>query len=308
MVFTSGADCVSASVCYAVGLPHLPTRAITGTDQFLASTNGGVTWTASTMPASLQQAFDLSCSSATNCVVADSAGHSAVTDDGGTTWTVSALPAAFQPGVGSGSTCTSAGACVLTGSSAGTSAEALYSRNGGATWLPAVVPAGLSRILHVSCATDACVASAVGPGPTTATPTTPIILRSLDDGATWTTSAAVGLSDGLIRDVYCATDLSCTVTGTEVPAAGTFGIGLMAQTTDGGLTWTPVALPTLPSSTAPQVSSSTGRTTVPDTISVDLVSSVSCVAANACVALGSQRQTGQSSPEEVVFTSQLPAT
>jgi photosystem II stability/assembly factor-like uncharacterized protein len=237
-----GLTCVDAGYCWAVG--EDPTGFAPA---IVATTNGGVIWTAQRVPqqpASLQAVFDVSCFSSQECVAAaaTSGGETTsvmlTTTDGGTTWAQHSLPSDGQNGP-THLDCVGPAACYLFGADQPRGANVLdISTDAGSTWTATTAPDGLCSLkqsCHLSGMTflDARDGWMVGyrcPSPGVCTG---IIAATSDAGATWRT---VFTGDGYISGIWCgrvSSSVDCLAVGASK----------VLVSLDGGSTWTPRSAP-----------------------------------------------------------------
>jgi photosystem II stability/assembly factor-like uncharacterized protein len=238
-----------------------------GNAVFLATDDGGESWTALPGPDQLGSSFlflGVSCATGQSCVAvgeAQAAGEGGaqtydvvVTTDGGQSWSDSPLPAGFVPGEVQ---CLASERCIVggfdapSGSAPPSQGAGLYSIDGGSTWTAASVPAGVGPITTVSCSDEVdCVAVTSG---ATSLLTSRVVVTA-DGGQTWTAAAATGLSGDFLQDVSCPTASYCWAAGIQIPAgpggpdptpiALSSVQGTLAMTDDGGQTWQAAQLPT----------------------------------------------------------------
>ena len=190
----------------------------------------------------------LSCVSATTCVAVGAndlqVGKVSLSDDGGMTWRAVALPSG-TPQL-NGVSCASRRFCVAVGDDA-----MLSSDNGGTTWTVSSLANPKTTMTSVGCwRSGLCLATGIASNPTG--PASGVLLRSSDDGRSWT-DAAPSLNPGGLEGVACATPSDCVVVGQS-----------LLQSTDGGVTWVTRNL-------------SGGTQTL---------TSVSCMSTTTCVAVG----------------------
>jgi hypothetical protein len=244
-----------------------PTPAIETTD------DGGVRWRAlePSSPASSNSSGALqsvSCGSSTFCMAVgggigprggQGVGVVFVTTDGGFTWVPRSPPAGM--GGLEGVACVGSDDCVVNGSdpAAVNSLSALTS-DGGYSWTTRSVAVGIGGLQAVSCpASLECVA--VG----TAASTT-YALRTKDGGRSWSAQSMAAAVVSLSA-VSCGSSLDCVAVGFQPVPGQQFSDafeGAVVATSDGGLSWRLVSLPS----------------------GVASLSAVSCATAARCVALG----------------------
>jgi photosystem II stability/assembly factor-like uncharacterized protein len=116
-------------------------------------------------------------------------------------------------------------------------AAAIYSTDGGVTWIRAEVPGGGDVVGALSCA-DASHCMAIdnfdGPDPNTR------VLTSIDGGQTWSADPSSGFVSSLIlTHVSCPTPTDCWLTGSMNPVRNNpaSAQGVILSTTDGGQTF-----------------------------------------------------------------------
>ena len=160
----------------------------------------------------------------------------AVTSNAGATWSPELVPASVLSL--SGIACTSLRNCVVVGQSgtagAGTG-SALFTRDGGLAWSASTVPTEVTGISAVTCVSSTCFAVASTAGG-------PVVLDSTSGGLAWAEVGALPTSWISAGAISCADSHHCWVTAQQ-PIDATHGNGVVAATTDGGTTWTPVTLP-----------------------------------------------------------------
>ncbi len=193
-------DCTSATRCTAVGSP----QGLAASSSFTTS-DGGVTWSGSTTPVTVEIAGGLNTSS-------------------------------LQ--------CLSDGTCIVAGFVPGSLGESLavgYSTDGGASWQSASVPTGTYGIPSISCpAANDCLMVSFGGGTGTST-----ILHSTDGGQSWSLVSSSGLPQSQLTGLSCSSSDDCwTSGGTTQPSfpAGDSG-SMLAVSTDQGQTWQQAILP-----------------------------------------------------------------
>jgi photosystem II stability/assembly factor-like uncharacterized protein len=266
-----GISCATITNCVLVGANEVPdgnpTPAIETTD------DGGVTWTAlaPSSPASANSSGALqsvSCGSPTFCMAVGGGigprgglgvGVVFVTTDGGFTWAPRSTPAGM--GGLEGVACVGSGDCVVNGSdpAAVNSLSALTS-DGGYVWTTRSVAVGIGGIEAVTCpAPLECVAVGTNASTTYA-------LRTKDGGRSWSAQSMAAAVVSLSA-VSCGSSSDCVAVGSQPVPGQQFSDafeGAVVATSDGGLSWRVVSLPS----------------------GVASLSAVSCATATRCLALG----------------------
>lgn len=284
--FTSGLTCPATARCLAGGVegapPGNPTAA-GATAVILQSTTAASTWRAVPLPGQVAVVTDLACTGGA-CVGAGYGSPAAPTGgdpvvvvgpEGGP-WTVVDLPAGFTPSDPAGLSCPSTSACVVVGTvatTAGGAAGGLFSTDGGRTWSPASVPAGLAA-LHAASCSDVAHCIAIGREEGTSASGAPGVSEAIttaDGGRTWSVVGTLATQSLRLTAVWCTSPASCRVAGRSAVAAA----GAILRTTDGGGSWTADQLPT---STGPGGSGTPVR--------VQNVASISCAPGGPCTAVG----------------------
>jgi photosystem II stability/assembly factor-like uncharacterized protein len=212
-----GVDCSIAEHCIAV--------ASDGSSMWSAVTvDNGAEWTrGGDLPAGIAGVGNITCSSATTCVLAgytpgtpgSGAGTIAQTSDGGTTWTSGTLP----PGVGllHSVSCGDPETCVAVGTESTTDSDVvksssvvLASHDGGMTWVAEQSAHAISDAFGVWCASDfVCVM--VG---TRWSGSTPLggVSETANGGASWEEPAIRYIATGLTA-VDCPLPTNCVAVG-----------------------------------------------------------------------------------------------
>jgi photosystem II stability/assembly factor-like uncharacterized protein len=237
----SGISCPDDNHCMAVG--SSPTSPSTGV--VLTTRDGGRAWAASTTPAGAIDVINVRCASMADCTAIASDGTnlwSAHSSDFGHTWQREGdLPAGL---VDTGSlACTAGGTCLVAGYSATTAGHGqgavVISTDGGASWTAATVPAGTGLLQGVTCTTaTACLA--VGTTSTTVSDVVPAhgeLLHSTDGGHTWSADSTPPPVDD-VYGINCPDQLVCAMVGINWNGGSGVGTGAMAQSTDGGASFT----------------------------------------------------------------------
>ena len=236
----TGISCPGARLCMAVGLTGSASAGIV-----LTTSNAGSSWRAVPIPAGATVITGVECASAIDCTIIATDGTtfwSAHSNDFGHTWQRGGnLPAGLQD---AGSlTCVTGGSCLVTGFTTTTAGHGqgaiVISDDGGATWTAANVPAKTGLLQSTVCAT---VTSCVAAGTTSTTvsaivPAKGEVLMSQDGGRTWTRSHATPSIDD-VYGISCPSPRICAVVGTKWVGHPAIGTGGVAQSRNGGNSFT----------------------------------------------------------------------
>ena len=233
-----GVSCPTAKTCMAVGTGP------SGSDLVLTTHDGGTVWSQAAAPANATSIAAVTCQGIGMCIAIVTNGTtlwSSRSTDFGTTWQQAGdLPASYREATGL--ECDDAGNCLVagyvpTGAGHGTGSLAL-SVDDGQTWEGATVPAGLGLLQSVACATPtSCLAAG-----TTSTSVSDVVpakgqlLQSVDGGRTWTSAPVPPVDDAFGLD--CPSARQCAMVGTVWAGAPAVGTGAVAQSRDGGQTFT----------------------------------------------------------------------
>jgi photosystem II stability/assembly factor-like uncharacterized protein len=235
----SSVSCPTVTTCMAVGSDA------SGSDLVLTTHDGGAAWSQAAAPASANRIAAVTCQGIAMCIAIATNGTtlwSSRSTDFGTTWQQAGnLPAAFL--AATGLECGDAGGCLVAGyvpTSAGHGAGALaLSADDGQTWEDTTVPAGLGLLQGVACATStSCFAA--GTTSTTVSNVVPAkgqLLQSVDGGHTWTSGPVPPVDD--TYGLACPSARQCAMVGTVWAGTPPVGTGAVAQSVDGGQTFTP---------------------------------------------------------------------
>jgi photosystem II stability/assembly factor-like uncharacterized protein len=223
---------------------------VLGSDAF-STIDGGASWTPNPLPRTSRPSAGaiesaLSCPTAVDCVALGVGSGIARTTDDGRTWRnalVHAPMATFVDGVD----CPNMVRCWAVGGSGSATvsepAVILGSTNGGATWFPQGVPAGVQTLTAVSCPTvRRCVAVGVSPGDALYPAPDNVIVTTTDGGATWVRRAAP-LGIGGLSAISCPTASFCVAVGSSVEDSFDDFTGVALVSKDGGVTWKSEAMP-----------------------------------------------------------------
>lgn len=223
MVPASRIACPTVSFCLAAGAgPYEP--------YFLATRNGGATWTewpgASLFNVLVTQ---LTCAAPTDCVAALQSGGVLRSTNGGASWSL-VRPSGLS--TVTGVSCPSSSTCVAVGPGTATGTVAVArSTNGGASFGPPVTfTSPASPLPEVSCAsTTSCAVTGSGAGGR-------LVELTATAGSTWHAVALPGIVASAVA-VACPTEASCAVA-----AASSASNLVVASTTTGGASWSAASL------------------------------------------------------------------
>jgi hypothetical protein len=252
-------DCVSASLCWAVGSTVGSAGAPNGA-AVVATTNGGITWVSQVVPPTVGFLSGIGCSDQKRCTAVGQAtptsdGQAVVigTVDGGTVWTPEPMP----PGILdlTAVTCRTSGRCVAIGSTA-SGVVALDSSTTGATWSQeGALPAATTGATDISCSDEqTCFVTAhaaVDLDHVTGT-----VAVSVDGGASWV-ALTMPTGIGYLNGISC---LSGPVTG-----SGALPTTSVAPTTSPAAPSSATTAPSATAPTTPTTTTSTTTTTSPTT-------------------------------------------
>jgi hypothetical protein len=235
----SGVSCPTATDCMAVG------SGAAGSDLVLTTHDGGRQWTHASAPANAISITAVRCMGIGSCVAIATNGTafwSSHSTDFGATWQqTGSLPASFLGA--SDLECDAEETCFVAGyvpAGAGHGSGALaISVDGGQSWAGATVPAGVGVLRSVACATStSCLAA--GTASTTVSGVSPAkgqLLQSVDGGHTWTVTTVPPVDD--THGLACPSAQRCAMVGTDWAGNPAVGTGAVAQSHDGGQTFTP---------------------------------------------------------------------
>jgi S-DNA-T family DNA segregation ATPase FtsK/SpoIIIE len=258
-------DCPTVLRCWAVGSTLGAADAPNGA-AIISTTNGGVSWSAQTVPASVGYLSGISCSDKRHCAAVgqssqttNGAGEIVVTSDGGSTWTPAPVPAGILDVTAV--TCLADHWCMATGNTAGGTA-ALVSSSGLAGWAQVgTLSTGVSGANSISC-TDRHDCWVAADSSIDVDHVAGVVDLTDDGGATWlptSTPKGVGLLDGISCLPSTASSNGLPFSSTTAPPATTAATAATAPpaTTAATAPPTPVAagsattVPTSTSATAP---------------------------------------------------------
>jgi hypothetical protein len=259
-----GVSCPTVTTCMAVGSDAA------GSDLVLTTRDGGTAWSQDSAPSNAVAITAVTCEGIGLCVAIATNGTtlwSSRSTDFGASWQQAGdLPASFQGATGL--QCNADGSCLVAGyvmTSAGQGAGALaLSGDSGQTWASATVPTGVGLLQTVACATSTtCLAA--GTSSTTVNSASPAkgqLLQSVDGGHTWAAAPVPPVDDAYGLD--CPSARQCALVGTDWAGNPAVETGAVAQSNDGGQTFTPSSSAYVPLA----------------------LSAVSCPTSAACVAVG----------------------
>ena len=159
----------------------------------------------------------------------------AVSTDGGISWTQGTLPS----GISSldGMSCASTSFCLAVGQNSGNNGVVAVSTDGGISWTQGTLPSGISSLDGVSCvSTSFCVITGATTG------NMPAVLISTTGGTSWTQET---LPSGItmLNGVSCSSTALCELVGGFVLNIGYTASGVMAFSSNAGLSWSLATLP-----------------------------------------------------------------
>jgi photosystem II stability/assembly factor-like uncharacterized protein len=219
--------CTTSTSCLAVGANDEEAAVVSVT------TDGGQTWTTSSVPSGLTTLQAVQCSNPTDCV-AGGKGGLIWSSDAGQTWSQAVLPVANATVLSF--SCPQSMVCVAAGVSPTItgpySGVLMRSTDGGETWSTDTVATNTPGIGSIACPTSThCVA--VGA----------TILVSNDGGVSWSIGTVAGGTQGL-RSIACTTATHCVAIGTNLPGMNSATASAdVFVTNDGGMTWQPESFP-----------------------------------------------------------------
>ena len=236
----SGVSCPTVTSCMAVGSDA------SGSDLVLTTHDGGAAWSQAAAPANATRITSVTCKGIAMCIAIVTNGTTPVViaqhrlrHDVAT----SGQPARHLPDGDRSRVWRLRRACLVAGyvpTGAGHGAGALaLSADEGQTWEDTTVPAGLGLLQTVACATPtSCFAA--GTTSTTVSDVVPAkgqLLQSVDGGHTWASAPVPPVDDAY--GLACPSARQCAMVGTDWAGAPAVGTGAVAQSADGGQTFTP---------------------------------------------------------------------
>ncbi|MDQ6797683.1 MAG: hypothetical protein M3011_06615, partial [Actinomycetota bacterium] len=252
----TGLSCATATTCWAVGSTY-----DIGTEQYssqiIATTDGGAVWTQQTVPPNGgAQLTKVSCPTVSTCWASGEVFMGPpvmlATTDGGATWVQQTIPGDL--GVISDLSCPTSQACEApeafrTSQSSPFQQRVLVTRDGGATWGTATIPAGVG-LGGISCpsATE-CVAGGSS------------IIVTTDGAASFSRATLPFGQVSNLAQITCPSTTTCLALGNSASDAT---LPLVVATTDKGGSWHGLTLPA----------------------DVTFVSAISCPSTASCYAAG----------------------
>jgi len=221
-------SCASTTACWAVGSRVGGPVDPTGAPVVVHSADGGVRWSAQTLPPGPGLLLSVSCPDAAHCVatgLGGPAGNGLVeaTRDGGARWRVLAPPAGATTVLGV--QCRTARRCVVLAQDASGTWSA-SSADGGATWVRGgTLPTAVVADGQLSCEADTCAVA--GHGPSVGGHAGGALAVSTDGGATWSAPTLAPMT-GILHGAACrattcaAIGTSSTAVSDVVPADGQY--------------------------------------------------------------------------------------
>lgn len=277
-------SCVSAARCMALSVTASAVGPLIGgaaapmplQEQFVRTSNGGSSWTATALPATVLFS-SLQCTSVTRCIaigapvdtrLAPPHGIALWTGDGGARWQRASLPAGVGFDELSSLSCSGSEDCMAVGAVTVANPSPCSSA---------------AQSLQTASGTDPAAASCS----TGATVVVSTMIATADGGRTWQVKPVPStVPEPQLDDVACATPSVCWAAGTEAVARGeTLGSSVLLGTADAGGTWTvdTVAVP------ANARNDQGGDAYM-------AVGSISCPSATVCVGLGVVDQGAEFAP------------
>lgn len=303
---TSTPSCITVQHC----LVGVVSTAPAATAAVVATTNGGTTWSVQPMPPEVAEIKTVACASETTCVgtgytsaaatATSGLGVIVFTMDDGASWKTASFPNQFVA-YDSALACPTSSRCVAVGATSlalpstdgsSVAAAAVYTVDGGQIWQAATVPPSLARMRAVSCPSATRCVALGNPAPAAGTADLygpSVATVSNDGGASWSVARPVGTGAAELTGISCPTAQDCWAVGSLTAGDR----ATIEASRDGGTSWAPVRLP---SSLTPAQEATAGASR----LNIENLSSVSCAASNACVALGAQAA-GSAGEQQVVL-------
>ena len=199
-------DCPTSQICVIEGTKEAVVGDPSAGEEIsiVTTTDGGETWASGALPTGpLPQGVpdytSLICPSSTRCLLAGDStppdgspsGFIIATSDGGKSWAALAPPQGTT--ILNAIACPTPTDCVIVGGGfearGGSLQDILTTSRSGQDWISRPVPAAVTGLTSVSCASIRwCVAVGFGPSTTSPSGTQPVVARTSDSGATWSTS------------------------------------------------------------------------------------------------------------------------
>ena len=248
----SSASCTGSgaeAICTAVGFSQDSNAVL------IQSNDGGLNWSQVDISTSLGYFNGVSCTGSGATAICTAVGaiypiNPLLTQstDGGKNWSVVTLPGMLA-GFLYASSCTGTGSeaiCTAVGGNFGDGYPLLaQTTNGGADW-SVVSILNIPKGIFYSASCTGAGATAICTANGTTTDGNPILVQSRDGGAHWAVVAIPNISAGYFQGASCTgsgTSAICTAAGAT---ATQDGYPLLAQTRDGGVSWSVVDIPNMP--------------------------------------------------------------
>jgi hypothetical protein len=224
-VSLTGAFCQSATQCLVTGVDSADGLAGNGAI-ILSSSDGGSTWTPSSIPPGVSGIESIACPTATRCIGVGSL--VIVSNDGGQTWQIAPVNGGViqltSISCASSTTCISVGPNPLGVSQPSAPGDAVETTDGGSTFQKVTLPSSTASLFEVSCSSSSTCTAAGATGTGASTPT---FLGSSTGGATWSTQTApTGFS--AVSGIACPSGGQCIAVGRTSAGAS------VATATSGG--------------------------------------------------------------------------
>lgn len=210
------------------------------------STNGGSTWSTSSVPAGINWLYAVNCPTSSLCIAGgyeynsstqQTSGVIIYSTDSAQTWSLATVPT--NVGLIDGISCTGQTFCAAVGNTSNStqSGLVLLSTTQGTSWTNSPLPAGTSSFSGVSCVGSGfCVAAGQVTGANTGV-ASGITATTTDGGTTWTLGTTP-INSGYLNGVYCSSTTTCLSVGSN--NSQTSSAGVIYSSTDGGLQWTQI--------------------------------------------------------------------
>jgi photosystem II stability/assembly factor-like uncharacterized protein len=229
-----GVTCLSTQTCLAAGVTSEQAGPYAGV--ILISTNGGLSWTSSTLPPGTYGIGDVVCPTSSRCIAVGA--QILVSSDGGQTWSTATVPGGTQAlrsiACSSSTTCVAIGPNSDAVSNPNATTVAIMTTDGGSTWTQDAFPTGSASLEQISCPSSSqCFAG--GPSLTQNGPAA--FFTSSNSGASWTAAPSAPKGISAVAGLSCPAVNDCAVVGRQAN-----GQAATAASTD-LTTWATTTLP-----------------------------------------------------------------